>query len=477
MAKYLSNRQKNLKVGISSYTENQTVLKVVGNADFSGVITATTFSGTSNYATTAGIATNLKDGLVGNIPYQSAPDTTAFLANGIVGYVLQSNGIGNLPTWVPAAPLGAVTGLVIRDSDNNIVGTAGSVSQLTIGTGLSVTATTGPAGIATITLDSNIVGTALSISGSSTLGTVKISSGIVTATTFSGNLAGTATTATNLADAANITTGTINKDRISTTNALTVLGDLYVSNNISFGGTTTQLNLQQLQIVDADIVLGIGTSFSPTDNTANHGGIAIASTEGTPLVNLNIVPGEINPTTYKKIMWFKGDTIGAGLTDAWLFNYAVGIGSTQVPNGVRLAAGGMQVTDSTITTPNLNITDNLGIGTTNPTSKLHVVGDAYVSGILTVTDINSTSDIRYKENIQTIPDAVEKVLQLNGVTFDWKTTKTSSAGVIAQEVEKILPSLISGDDPKTVNYNGIIGLLVEAVKELSYEIEMLKQKD
>ena len=158
--------------------------------------------------------------------------------------------------------------------------------------------------------------------------------------------AGTATTATNLSNAANILTGTINKDRISTTNALTVLGDLYVSNNISFGGTATQLNAQQLQIVDADIVLGIGTSFSPTDNTANHGGIAIASTEGTPLVDLNIVPEETNPSTYKKIMWFKGSSIGVGITDAWLFNYAVGIGSTQVPNRVRFAAGSVQFTEN-----------------------------------------------------------------------------------------------------------------------------------
>ena len=220
----------------------------------------------------------------------------------------------------------------------------------------------------TLGVGATVIGTLfanqLSVSGITTVGFLTATnisvSGVVTATRFVGNLTGTATTATNLADAANITTGTINKDRISTTNALTVLGDLYVSNNISFGGTTTQLNLQQLQIVDADIVLGIGTSFSPNDNTANHGGIAIASTEGTPLVSLNIVPGETNPTTYKKIMWFKGDTIGAGLTDAWLFNYAVGVGSTQVPNGVRLAAGGMQVTDTTISTPNLNVT---GVGT------------------------------------------------------------------------------------------------------------------
>jgi hypothetical protein len=247
----------------------------------------------------------------------------------------------------------------------------------------------------TLGVGATVIGTLfanqLSVSGITTVGFLTATnisvSGVVTATRFVGNLTGTATTATNLADAANITTGTINKDRITTTNALTVLGDLYVSNNISFGGTTTQLNLQQLQIVDADIVLGIGTSFTPTDNTANHGGIAIASTEGTPLVNLNIVPGETNPATYKKIMWFKGSTIGAGLTDAWLFNYGVGIGSTQVPNGVRLAAGGMQVTDTTISTPNLNVSGSVGIGTTNPGSKLTVVGDASISGLTTTNNL------------------------------------------------------------------------------------------
>ena len=666
--------------------------------------------------------------------------------------------------------------------------------------------------------------------------------GVVTATTFIGNLSGTATTATNLADAANITTGTINKDRISTTNALTVLGDLYVSNNISFGGTTTQLNLQQLQIVDVDIVLGIGTSFSPTDNTANHGGIAIASTEGSPLVDLNIIPQETNPSTYKKIMWFKGDTIGAGITDAWLFNYAVGVGSTRVPNGVRLAAGGMQVTDTTISTPNLNVSGvgtfassglkirnpantfgytiaggaiaadrtltlpvvtsntgiavtglaqtftgtqtfssgfivsgndatfsnvttniiatsqttgaitlggpsqtggitlgqstasqtvgiatgvsgvgttktinfgtggasgsftqinigptagvgtvvinsgtnllvgtttatgtasqnlqvtggayvsgsigigttnpqvkldisgdirvssgstfvfgtglgvgatapgytyalsnpftsvqiggtagrtgnalvdirasnypdatnviniqttsetytgtigtykpytpagtvielgntrasqrvgigstlfgrsaalisiyaynndnvtnaffgavagdvqngpsnfvfgrrtgafsweetvridtsgNLGIGTTNPTSKLHVVGDTYISGILTATDINSASDIRLKTNIKPFENTLEKIVQINGVSFNWIDSNAKSGGIIAQDVEKVFPELVNDGDHKTVNYNGLIGVLIESIKELKQEVEYLKSR-
>jgi len=233
--------------------------------------------------------------------------------------------------------------------------------------GVSTYATT--SGVSTYASTAGIA-TYATTSGVSTYATT---SGVSTYASTAGvsTTAGTATTSTYLADAANIITGTINKDRISTTNALTVLGDLYVSNNISFGGTTTQLNTEQLNIVDADIVLGIGTTFSPTDNTANHGGIAIASTEGSPLVNLNIVPGETNPTTYKKIMWFKGDTIGAGLTDAWLFNYAVGIGSTQVPNGVRLSAGSVQFTQN----------------------DLSVVRDINASGIITASSFsgNATS--------------------------------------------------------------------------------------
>jgi hypothetical protein len=141
-------------------------------------------AGISTFATNAGIATNLKGGVIGNIPYQSSADTTVFLTNGGSGTVLQSNGVGNAPSWIAAAPADAVTGLVVRDFNNNIVGTSGSVSQLTFSTGLSVTGTTGAAGIATITLSSNIVGTSLSISGISTFanGPVLIGSGTSTGT-------------------------------------------------------------------------------------------------------------------------------------------------------------------------------------------------------------------------------------------------------------------------------------------------------
>jgi hypothetical protein len=67
-------------------------------------------------------------------------------------------------------------------------------------------------------------------------------------------------------------------------------------------------------------------------------------------------------------------------------------------------------------------------------------------------------------------------MQIRGVTFDWKETQRSSAGVIAQEIEKVLPELVHGDETKTVNYNGLIGLLIECVKKQQEEIDELKKR-
>ena len=114
-----------------------------------------------------------------------------------------------------------------------------------------------------------------------------------------------------------------------------------------------------------------------------------------------------------------------------------------------------------------------GIITT--TGNAFVGGDLSVAGDVTANDYNSTSDESKKENIAEIDDALAKVLDLRGVTFDWKNGSGSSAGVIAQEVEKILPEIVKGEaGDMTVQYNGIIALLIGAVKELSAEVEMLK---
>ena len=100
-------------------------------------------------------------------------------------------------------------------------------------------------------------------------------------------------------------------------------------------------------------------------------------------------------------------------------------------------------------------------------------------GTMQAATFNTTSDIKLKENVKTITGALDTVCALRGVTFDWIATKESTLGFIAQEVEKVVPELVSHnveDDIKTVNYGNMVALLTEAVKELKAEIEELKKR-
>jgi hypothetical protein len=101
--------------------------------------------------------------------------------------------------------------------------------------------------------------------------------------------------------------------------------------------------------------------------------------------------------------------------------------------------------------------------------------NVYIAGICTALDFDSLSDIKHKTNINTVNNALLKVEQMRGVKFNWKESGNPSYGVIAQELQEVLPELVHGDDPKTVNYNGIIGVLIEAIKELKEEVNKLKK--
>ena len=100
----------------------------------------------------------------------------------------------------------------------------------------------------------------------------------------------------------------------------------------------------------------------------------------------------------------------------------------------------------------------------------------FTAGTITATDFNSTSDLNLKENIKTVENSLNTLTQLRGVSFNWKETGKGSYGVIAQELEEILPDLVKTGEVKSVNYNGLIGVLIEAVKELSEEVKELKKK-
>jgi hypothetical protein len=101
------------------------------------------------------------------------------------------------------------------------------------------------------------------------------------------------------------------------------------------------------------------------------------------------------------------------------------------------------------------------------------------TGTLAATNVNSTSDVNLKTEIHNIEDAIAVINQIRGVRFKWKDLDVPSVGVIAQEVEEILPELIStraDNGTKSVNYNGLVGVLIEAVKELSVRVEHLESQ-
>jgi hypothetical protein len=99
------------------------------------------------------------------------------------------------------------------------------------------------------------------------------------------------------------------------------------------------------------------------------------------------------------------------------------------------------------------------------------------SGTHSATIHINLSDQNQKTNIKNIDDALNIIENLNGVRFNWKDNNVPSVGLIAQDVEKYLPELVDSTtgEFKALNYNGIIGVLVEAVKDLSSRIKTLEQ--
>ena len=429
------------------------------------------------FAQTAGISTNLGGGATNSIPVQNAINSTTFIPIGDSGNFLRSNGSVTAPSWVtlPSTTVAvnasstSVTQFPLFVSDSVATGTLSinkdlfsfipltSNPRLGIGTGspsfnLDVKGNGRFTGI--------VSASGLTISGIVTVGAgntgVKIdgTTGIVTSisgfttVTFVGNLTGTASTAS------------------FATTAFTLNDRTESQFNVAFASTAG---------ISTDV---IGCIASVTSLFVSESGI---STLGTVVISAGIITA-----TSGGIVTYFGDgsklsNTGASIStnttnQAQFITYVTGTGST---SGFGVTTTGLVFNPSS---------NSLGIGTTNPTSNLTVQGNisvsgfstfsgnVFVSGIITATDFNSASDIRLKENIQKIDNPIDKIIRIEGVTFDWKTNNKSSMGVIAQNIEKVLPQLVHGEDSKTVNYNGIIGLLIECVKTQQEQIDNLNRR-
>lgn len=123
--------------------------------------------------------------------------------------------------------------------------------------------------------------------------------------------------------------------------------------------------------------------------------------------------------------------------------------------------------------------DNTNIQFTTKNSSNQDVSILFTdkAGIVANDDITAFSDRKLKENIVPISDALAKVSSLTGYTFNKIGVSERRTGLIAQEVEKVLPEAVhSADDTLSVAYGNMVGLLVQAIKELSDEVNELKSK-
>ena len=339
---------------------------------------------------------------------------------------------------------------------------------------------TGIATIATVDINagdievSNVDTTDLNVTGISTLGTVLVSSGVVTAT--SGIV-------TYYGDGSYLTG---NARNLTATIGIGTSGGV-----VGYGVSFLDLRGAGVSTAYYDGNVGIATIYFEGGG-GGSASIGIGSTPGDAFVGIITAGNLWYNTDIGRLFIYYQDVDSAQWVDAAPFNIGI---VTSLITSLTLAPqtasnpslsfigdtttglfspGAGQQTFVSVGASVLNINPS-GINVTGIITSTSVsTGNVVSSGIVTAQDFDALSDINYKENINTVNNALLKVEQLRGVKFDWKESGSPSYGVIAQELEQVLPELVHGNDPKTVNYNGIIGVLIEAIKELKAEVEELK---
>lgn len=121
----------------------------------------------------------------------------------------------------------------------------------------------------------------------------------------------------------------------------------------------------------------------------------------------------------------------------------------------------------------------VGANGSNQTAKVTVSKLTYnaSTGTLSTTIFNSTSDASLKINVENLVNVQDVIQKINGVSFNWKDNETKSYGVIAQNIEEVIPEAVSTtNNVKSVNYNAIIAFLIESNKELIKKVNELEKK-
>ena len=272
-------------------------------------------------------------------------------------------------------------------------------------------------------------------------------------------------------DGSDAGTATFNHDIILGDNSIIKLGaapDLQIyhdtSNSIIADSGTGALQLRgsQVNLMKAD---GSASLVEATDGGSvelHHNGSKKAETVSGGLT----ITGTATATTFDGLL----DTGAALKVGAWYND-----------NGSS-AKGRFYFTDGGTTQINTGADVDFSNELTNK-ARIEADGDFICVG--NITAYGSLSDEKLKENIEIIPDALNKVCQLKGVTFDYKKDGKKSTGLIAQDLQKVLPEVVyetkdindENESYLAVNYQNTIGLLVEAIKELKENQCKCKCKD
>jgi hypothetical protein len=277
-------------------------------------------------------------------------------------------------------------------------------------------------------------------------------------------------------------------------------------------GTSSPRVMLDINNTDA-IHIPVGTTAQrpTTTNEATHGGYIRYNSENHQFEGYGpgnawgSLGGVINVAQNTKIM---ASSPNADSTNNDLMFFTAPIGNTTAGAAVER----MRIDGS----------GNVGIATSSPVNKLDVegavaIGASYsgsvtapanglivqggvcigkttlsanyildITGNVQATSYNATSDIRLKTNIQSLSGSLDVVNQLNGVSFTWKsdTTNKPVLGLIAQDVEKVLPEIVNTADidnedgykQKSIHYDGLFPHLIESIKTLTQENKSLVSK-
>jgi len=283
-------------------------------------------------------------------------------------------------------------------------------------------------------------------STNTTTGTLVVTGGIgasgrINASDFTGTVGANSTSSgafTTVTASTSITTGSLTSGRVTYAGTSGILQD---SANLTFNGTTLTANT-------------IG-AFTLSGTVAGGGN----------QIN-NIVIGTSTPLAGSFT------SLNSNSTTAFTANSS----ASSTTTGTLRVTGGTGITENLYVGGIFRVNDATASGATN-TGCAVFAGGIGIGGQMTATTIVETSSIVFKENINPIEDALNKVMQLVGVTYDRKDMDKHEAGLIAEDVNKIIPELVSKDadgNPHGIQYSKLTAYLIEAVKSLKNEIDTLK---